>query len=70
MRYVRSRLEEYQRDEVYRIFITDSLRLSVNNFANQFGGNIVSMRYSDFFKSEETKTADEIIENIRKKLKE
>jgi len=40
----------------------------VNNFAKQFGGETITMRYVDFFKPKETRTADEIIENIRSKL--
>ena len=61
MRYAKSRLDADVRDFAYRIFITDCI------------GKIIGLneRYYDMIqpkKIEETRTADEIIGNIRSKL--
>ena len=58
MRYVFARFRQEQREEAYRIYITDTIK-------GYFGVNI---RYADLFKPKETRTADEIIDTIRKKL--
>lgn len=60
MRYVESRCNEYDRDEAYRIYVTDSLKIIGN----------LDIRFYDLLRPgvEETRTPEEIIENISAKL--
>ena len=60
MRYVMARAEEMQREQAYRIYVTDALK------AGLLGRN--AQRYVDIFKPEEKRTAGEIIKGIRDKL--
>lgn len=60
MRYATARYNQNQREEVYRIYVTDSLK-------HLAGLNI---RYADVFKPEETRTAEEIIDGIKGKLRQ
>ena len=59
MRYVMARFEQYERDWTYRIYVTDSLKALAG----------VNMRYADLFAPEETRTADEIIDGVKDKLR-
>ena len=61
MRYVDARYRQYEKEHAYRIYMTDSMRI--------FGN--LNIRYADLFKNvpEETRTADEIKDSIRNKLK-
>lgn len=62
MRYVLARIEENNRDEAYRIYVTDALK-AIGGF---------NKRYYDLINyeppKEETRTPEEIIANIRRKL--
>ncbi len=60
MRYVLARCNQRQRDWAYRIYVTDSLKI--------IGG--LNIRYADAFKPEETRTADEIIDGVKGKLRQ
>lgn len=60
MRYATARYNQNQREWVYRIYVTDSLK-------HLAGLNI---RYADVFKPVETRTADEIIGGIKDKLRQ
>lgn len=55
MRYVNARYENNQRDLAYRFYVTDALKI--------IGG--LNVHYSDFFKPEEKRSADEIINKIK-----
>lgn len=57
-----SRLAKEQEDLAYRIYVTDSLKVIGN----------LNIRYYDYIKDvpEETRTAGEVIDHIRGKLKE
>ena len=61
MRYMQSRLAKDKRDRVYRFYVTDSLKAIGN----------LDVRYYDFVKEEktETRTADEIISDLKAKLR-
>lgn len=56
----------------YRIFISDELHLLNSNISEYIGGNQLSQRYYDtlFTEPEETRTPEEIIEGLKKKLQE
>lgn len=59
MRYVSARFTHCQREEAYRIYVTDALKA--------LGG--LDIRYADIVYGEtETRTADEIIDNITSKI--
>lgn len=60
MRYALARWRLYQREEAYRIYVTDSLKA--------FGK--FEVRYIDYFKPEEKRTAEDIIGHIRAGLEE
>lgn len=53
-----SAFRKLQRDELYQYYITDALKaIGQLNF-----------RFADYFKPEETRTAEEIIDGIKNKL--
>ncbi len=62
MRYVEARIEEFSRDEAYRIFVTTSLQLAPQS-------KYVSKSYSELVdpKNEEKRTGDEIAKDIFEK---
>lgn len=59
MRYVIARINQYQRDWAYRIYVTDALKFLAN----------LNIRYEDLFAPPETRTAEEVISNVKNKLK-
>ena len=61
MRYVSTRAEERAREETYRIYLTDALKI--------IGG--LEIRYAEFLEpqTQETRTEEEIVSNINNKLK-
>jgi hypothetical protein len=58
MRYIQARRKLWEREEVYRIYMTDSMRSLTG----------AQQRYIDFFAPIETRTAPEIIAHIKGKL--
>lgn len=60
MRYFLSRLNEQAREREYRNYVTDVLRIG-------FG---INLRYADIWEPAETRTADEIKESIKSKLRD
>lgn len=63
MRYVDARIDQYTREEAYRIFVTKSLQLAPQN-------KFLQTNYSDLFKpqsKEPDKTGGEIVTDIMKK---
>ena len=59
MRYVTARLEKERRDWAYRIYVTDALKYLAS----------LNIRYADLFGPEETRTAEEVIDNVKGKLR-
>lgn len=64
-----------QKDEAYRIYITDTLKAIAENTSKQFGGQYPKLRYADLIKAadateptQETRTPQEIISNMKNKL--
>lgn len=51
---------EYQKEELYRIYVTDALKAAYK----------LNIRYKDLFAKPETRTSDEIISGIKGKLKQ
>ena len=61
MRYVIARINEHDREQAYRIYVTDALKIIGR----------IDQRYYDFVRPTkvETRTAEEIISSISEKLK-
>ena len=65
MRYVEARIDEYNREEAYRIYISNSLQLAPQNKYMQ--STYVDMMKSMYKKPEPQKSGDEIIIDIMKR---
>ena len=64
-----SRYKREQEEKAYRVYVTDALRLTVENTATYAGGNYINARYIDVIepKKVDTRTGDEIVEDIIKR---
>lgn len=60
MRYVEARIEEFNRDEAYRIFVTTSLQLAPQQ-------KYLTKGYSELLERKEEKSGDEIAVEIMQK---
>lgn len=79
MRYATARFNQHQRDLAYRIYITDCLRITTENTAKTVhaltGGkaevHVMGVRFADVLENKpvDNRTADDIIEGVRNKLK-
>ncbi len=67
-----ARIGEEYRDMIYRIYVSDVLKAISFNVSNREECMIVDVRFADLaypdFVKEDTRTADEIIQNIIEKL--
>lgn len=74
MRYAESRFLTFQREETYRIFVTESLKLIAENTAAFAGGKIIKTSYAEILKNTSkpvsNESYDEIIARIKKGLAE
>lgn len=78
MRYATARFNQHQRDLAYRIYVTDCLRISAENTAKTVHAltngkaevHVMGIRFADVFENKpvDNRTADDIIDGIRKKL--
>ena len=78
MRYATARFNQHQRDLAYRIYVTDCLRISAENTAKTVHAltngkaevHVMGIRFADVFENKpvDNRTADDIIDVIRKKL--
>lgn len=66
MRYVTTRYQSQRRDLIYRIYVTDCLRIMTENTAKKVGGNYVTAEYEDLIKpkKKENRTGDEIAADV------
>ena len=71
MRYAIARFNQHQRDLAYRIYVTDCLRMNLECTAHLSGHELSLDRFADVYypKPVDNRTADDIIEGIRNKLK-
>lgn len=60
-----------QEEKAYRIYITDGIKVLVDNTARIAGGAVLNKRYIDMVepKEEETRTAKDVIDGIKKKFR-
>ena len=66
MRYVTTRYQSQQRDLIYRIYVTNCLRIITENTAKHVGGNYISAEYEDLInpKKKDNRTGDEIAADV------
>lgn len=61
-----------QKEEIYKIYVTDCLKIIAQNTANFSGGNVIKSRYSDLIQPQKNnipkKSSAEILANINRKL--
>ena len=69
MRYAVARYKTYQRELVYRIYVTDCLRMMTENTARFAKGNYIKGRYADILKEpmRDNRTGEEIAAEVIKK---
>lgn len=70
MSYAAARHNEYLKEELFRVYVTDALKILTSNTAKYAGGEYLKKTYREAVnpKPEETRSADEIIANIKSKL--
>lgn len=66
MRYVTTRYQSQQRDLIYRIYVTNCLRIMTENTAKQAGGNYMTAEYTDLIhpKKKDNRTGNEIAADV------
>lgn len=72
MRYVKAKAKKEAEEKAYRIYMSDGIKMISENTAKFAGGTMPKNRFYDLLKCapEETRSGDEIISSIRKKLQE
>lgn len=72
MDYCIAFIKREEEEKAYNIYIADALKLISENTAKMVGGSYLQKRYSELFETEEkeeTRTADDVINNIKSKLR-
>ena len=79
MRYAIARYNENQRELAYRIYVTDCLRITTENAAKTVHAltdgkaevHVMGIRFADVLENKpvDNRTADDIIDGIKNKLK-
>ena len=61
-----ARLNEKARNDAYRIYVTDALRIVAENTSQYVGGNYIKARYADIIepKKQDNRTCEEITADI------
>ena len=69
MRYVTTRYQSQQRDLIYRIYVTDCLRMATENTAKMSQGSYTAARFYDIInpKPVDNRTGEEIVADIIKR---
>lgn len=71
MRYVEARFDDNKREEAYRIYVTEALRMISKSTAGMVGGTYMSRTYMDILKPAPEKpqeSADDIVRGITERL--
>ena len=65
-------IKNRHKEDVYRTYVTDSLRVISENTSKSYGGRYMKNRYYDIVNPipEETRTGQDIINTIRDKIRE
>lgn len=71
-KYLAAKCAKKNRETAYRTYLTDALRVIGENTSKYGGGSYLEARWADMAlpKKEETRTAGEIIEHMKKRLEE
>ena len=66
MRYVTTRYQSQQRDLIYRIYVTNCLRIMTENTAKQVGGSYMTAEYEDLIhpKKKDDRSGNEIAADV------
>ena len=69
MRYATARFNQHQRDLVYRIYVTDCLRMATENTAKMSQGSYTTARFYDIInpKPVDNRSGEEIATDIIKR---
>ena len=70
LRYAAEKIKAAEQEEIYKIYVTDSLKMIVENTA-KFGGSVLNSRYYDLAHPKmdvPEESADEIISRMKNKL--
>ena len=64
------KIKEDAKTDAYRIYVARATQILTENTANAFGGKSMSMSYEEFIKPKpvDNRSAEEIIEDIKKKM--
>lgn len=76
MRYVSSRIEEQVNDDIYRIYVTNALKILTGNTARFAGGTELTKKYSDIIsdkteeemEEEQEQQAQDVINRMKEKI--
>ena len=67
-----SALKSYYKRKAFEVYVTDALMVIAGNTARTHGGSTMRCRYAEMIETgnekEDTRTADDIISNIKNKL--
>lgn len=57
-------------EDAYKFYVTDVLKIMLEDVARHMGGSYVQVRFADIMNppKKETRTAEEVINNIKDKL--
>lgn len=62
---------EKEKEEAFRVYVTDALKVLTKNTATMFGGNAMSIRFYDMIHPKQiTESAEDIIKRMSKKLEQ
>lgn len=74
MRYAGVAYKEHLREQSFRVYLTDSVRLACENTAKIGGGSLISKRWADIIESQnkgahahDTRSPEEIIADVVEK---
>lgn len=72
MRYVMARINAEHRDMIYRFYVTKALEASALNTSGDEKSMVMTRSFLDIMmpKPEESRTGEEIIDSIKRKLEE
>lgn len=57
-----------QKEQDFRDYVGNALYVIAQNTSNMFGGSHMAVKYTDLYKPEDERTAQQVIGNIRNKL--
>lgn len=69
MRYIKSRYERDSREQIYRFYIAEAVKIATSNTANWAGGSTMTKHLNELYNYKpDNRTSEDIISDIRNKL--